>query len=105
MLDIDIAFSGTVCTWHGGKATWFYVRLPKNYSDEVKTLNKVHSVKRRGFGGVKVSASIKQISWQTSIFPAFDNSIYTLFLKADVRKAANIVKDDLVTVQLKVHII
>ena len=105
MLDLNFRFSGTVKTWHGGKATWFYVTLPQHYSDEIKIINKVHSAKRRGFGGVKVSATIGKISWQTSIFPAFDNDIYTLFLKAKVRKAANIVQHDVVKISLVVHVI
>lgn len=103
MLNIDIQFSGTVNTWHGGKATWFYVVLPLADSDEIKTLNKVHAAKRRGFGGIRVTARIEKTEWQTSIFPAFDGGIYTLFLKAEVRKQENIGVGDQVKIALSIQ--
>ncbi|MDP8567374.1 DUF1905 domain-containing protein [Methylophilus aquaticus] len=107
---LDYVFTDVVKLWQGS-SRWYYVSLPVEMSNEVLTLSKYHQVKRRGWGAIKVQAHIlgtaskqplrEQVVWQTSIFPAFKNGLYQLFLKADVRKLSGIGVADAVTVQLR----
>jgi len=97
---LQYTFSGVIKQWLGSKSTWHYVPLPLTMSDEINTLRQYHQSKRRGWGAVKVEATIGALAWQTSIFPAFDQGCYALFLKADIRKQAALRVDDTVTLQL-----
>lgn len=107
---LDYVFTDVVKLWQGS-SRWYYVSLPVEMSDEILTLSKHHQVKRRGWGAVKVQAEIlgtastqplsEPVVWQTSVFPAFKNGLYQLFLKADVRKLSGIAVGDAVTVQLR----
>ena len=83
---LSYRFNDVIKLWVGSKSTWHYVSLPQEMSDEIHTLSQYHQTKRRGWGAVKVDVSVEDQQWQTSIFPAFDNKRYALFLKADVRK-------------------
>jgi len=84
---LSYRFDDVVKLWVGSKSTWHYVSLPQAMSDEIHTLSQYHQTKRRGWGAVKVEVMVRDQQWHTSIFPAFDNGRYALFLKADVRKA------------------
>lgn len=97
---LQYTFSDVIKQWQGSKSTWHYVQLPQAMSDEIHTLSLYHQTKRRGWGAVKVDARIGAVRWQTSIFPAFDQHRYALFLKADVRKQAALSVGDPLTVQL-----
>ncbi len=107
---LDYLFTDVVKLWQSSSC-WYYVSLPVEMSDEVLTLSKHHQVKRRGWGAIKVQAEIvgtasaqplrEQVVWQTSVFPAFKNGLYQLFLKADVRKLSGLAVGDAVTVQLR----
>jgi hypothetical protein len=55
---------------------------------------------RRGFGSVRVAASIKGIAWRTSIFPQKEGG-YLLPIKAGVRRRADIAAGDEVEVMLE----
>ena len=54
---------------------------------------------RRGFGAVKVLATIGRTSWKTSIFPTKDKT-YFLPIKLSVRKAENLHAEHMVPVTL-----
>lgn len=97
---LQYTFSDVIKRWIGSKSTWHYVQLPQAMSDEIHTLSLYHQTKRRGWGAVKVDARIGDIHWQTSIFPAFDQHRYALFLKAEVRKQAKLAEGDTLIVQL-----
>lgn len=100
MEGLQYTFTDEVRLWHGSKSTWHYVRLPQAFSDEIHTLSQYHQTKRRGWGAVKVAVTLNSQHWQTSIFPAFDDGRYALFLKAEVRKAGGVVAGDSVTLAL-----
>jgi Domain of unknown function (DUF1905) len=55
---------------------------------------------RRGWGSIKVTATIGETSWSTSIFPAKEQGGYMLPVKASVRKAEGLVAGDDVRVVL-----
>lgn len=99
---LSYSFNDVIKLWVGSKSTWHYVSLPQVMSDEIRTLSKYHQTKRRGWGAVKVDVSVGDQQWQTSIFPAFDNQRYALFLKADVRKQLGLAVGNEVAVTLKI---
>lgn len=99
---LSYRFNDVIKLWVGSKSTWHYVSLPQRMSDEIHTLSQYHQTKRRGWGAVKVDVSVEDQQWQTSIFPAFDNQRFALFLKADVRKKLDVAVGSEVTVTLKI---
>ena len=54
----------------------------------------------RGFGSVKVEATIGDVTWRTSVFP-LNSGGYLLPVKAEVRRRAGIAAGDEVTVELE----
>lgn len=54
----------------------------------------------RGFGSVRVEASIGDVTWQTSVFPQ-NSGGYLLPVKAEIRRRAAIAAGDEVSVTLK----
>lgn len=99
---LQYTFSDTIKQWLGSKSTWHYIRLPAAMSDEIHTLSQYHQTRRRGWGAVKVEASVGNQQWQTSIFPAFEGKRYALFLKAEVRKQLGVTVGSEITVTLKI---
>jgi hypothetical protein len=59
---------------------------------------------RRGFGSVRVSASINGHSWKTSVFPDAKSGCYFLPVKADIRKTAKIIAGDDIAVEIGVDV-
>jgi hypothetical protein len=101
---LEYRFTDTIKIWQGSKSTWHYVSLPAAICEEIHTLNQYHQSKRRGWGAVKVDAVLNDQHWQTSIFPAFGDGRYALFLKAEVRKKAAVMVGDQVSVLVTVRI-
>lgn len=101
MLDLDITFTDVCKVWVS-KTRWYFVEVPVENTEEIRFFSNNMQVKKRGFGAAKVTASIGDVSWKTSIFPSFKTKQYLLFLKADVRKQAKIAEGALVKVSLKI---
>ena len=78
------------------KGSWIFFTLSKTATEQVKQLNKAP---RRGFGSVRVRATIGQTTWDTSIFPDKTRG-YVLPVKAKVRKKEGVGEGDTVTVTL-----
>jgi len=94
-----IAFTSLVWIWKGSDAAgrWFFVTVPEELSAEIKA----HAFGNpRGFGSVKVEATIGDVTWRTSVFP-LDSGGYLLPLKADVRRKADLSAGDEVKVALE----
>jgi hypothetical protein len=82
------------------QGSWHFVSIPKRVSEDIS--ERFESAKR-GFGSIKVTVTIKDISWQTSIFPDSKKSgTYFLPLKADVRKKANISEGDTISFTVEI---
>ena len=93
-----IIFTSLVWIWKGSDAAgrWFFVTVPDEQSGEIKA----HAFGTpRGFGSVKVEATIGDVAWRTSVFP-LNSGGYLLPLKAEVRRRAAISAGDDVTVEL-----
>ena len=71
--------------------------MPEEQCDEIRA----HAFGTpRGFGSVKVEATIHGVTWRTSVFP-LNRGGYLLPLKAEVRRKAGIGAGDEVTVELE----
>jgi hypothetical protein len=87
--------------WSGGKASWFFITLPAAVSREIRLVDAGPS--RRGFGSLRVEATIGDSTWETSIFPSAEAKAYLLPVKAAVRKAEKLVEGKMVNVQVVVQ--
>lgn len=103
MLDLSFTFNGKCWMWQG-KGTWYFITLPQDKSEEIKFFSEHYSGKRRGWGAVRVQATIGSTAWETSIFPHSKADAYILPVKADVRKLEKIAAGDNVKVKLKINI-
>jgi hypothetical protein len=91
-------FEAPVWVWDARKTdTWTFVSLPAEASAEIREF--AGSVPR-GFGSVKVAATIGSTTWRTSIFPSKDG-VYVLPLKKAVRSAEGLGIDDVAIVKVE----
>jgi hypothetical protein len=86
----------TAGLWQHDGGSWYFVTMPMDLTDDVKA----RVGRGRGFGSVRVRATIGATTWSTSIFPATDG--YVLPVKRAVRHAEGIDDGDLVRVSLDI---
>lgn len=80
-------FDAEVWVWDARRAeTWTFVSLPEEASEEIR---EYAAGIPRGFGSVRVEATIGRTTWRTSIFPGGGPS-YSLPVKKTVRKAESL---------------
>ena len=94
-----MVFDGELWLWDARRTqAWTFVSVPTSQSEEIWDLA---SGLRRGFGSVRVRATIGGSTWRTSIFPASQVG-YVLPVKRQVRLAEALDVGDmaLVTVEL-----
>jgi len=96
---MEFTFSSKVDVWGEG-AGWHFVRLPKDTYDDIKEASSSFGP-RRGFGAVKVQATINTSAWQTSVFPDSKDKSYILFIKKAIRTAEKISAGDTMEVKAK----
>jgi hypothetical protein len=84
---------------YSGHAAWHFLTTPKNISEKIK--KKVAKGPRRGWGSVRVEATIGKSKWKTSIFPDSREGSYLLPVKADVRKREELLEGDMVPLKLR----
>ena len=104
MIDLSFSFSAPCWRWQSTATAWHFITLPEDKSEEIKFFSENVHGKRRGWGAVRVQATIGETTWQTSIFPQFKTKIYILPVKADVRKKEKILADNMVEVRLKIEV-
>jgi hypothetical protein len=92
-----ITVTAPVWLWSEGKGSWHFLTVPEDEAVEIRA----HSFgsQRRGFGSVRVAATINDVTWRTSVFPQKAGG-YILPIKADVRRRAGVSAGDDVTVTL-----
>jgi hypothetical protein len=94
---MEISFSSAIWRWQGdAPAAWHFVTLPEEVGAQVKFV----IGKRKGFGMVRLKATIGKTSWKTSIFPDKKSGSFLLPVKADVRKSEKLVEGQSVKVTL-----
>lgn len=91
-----VEFSNTVFLWTARTQEWFFVAVPEELSADIREIPRP----TRGFGSVRVQATVGATSWRTSIFPSGEE--YVLPLKRAVREAENLRVDAVAVVQLEV---
>jgi hypothetical protein len=95
---VIVRFDGDVFRWEAhSDSDWYFVALPPELSADIRETQTF----RRGFGGVRVEATIGGSRWRTSIFPQ-TGEIYVLPLKRAVRDAEGIDPGATVVVDLVV---
>lgn len=100
MSDLEFSFTAPLWLWTG-KGAWHFITVPEDISHQIKSMTE-----RRGFGSVRVTASIGGgHGWKTSVFPDSKSGCYFLPVKADIRKSSRIAVGDTVTVRLGVDIV
>jgi hypothetical protein len=89
-------------TAHGGIG---YVLIGGEAAEAIRgheLMRRLELGKRRGFGSVKVTATIGESRWQTSLVPNKDGSWF-LPVKVPVRRAEGLEESDEATVELDLH--
>ncbi len=104
MIDLSFSFTSKCWLWQAEKAAWHFVTLPEEQSEEIKFFSENNTTKKRGWGAVKVKATIGQTSWETSIFPHKESNAYILPIKAAVRKAEQVEVNREVAVDLQIKV-
>ena len=66
-------------------------------------MRRLEGGRKRGWGSIKVRATVGDTSWETSIFPAKEMGGWLLPVKAAVRKAEGLVAGDMVRVVVAVQ--
>jgi len=95
----EVSQQAEIWVWQGGgtQGRWHFLTLS---GDAVDALRMRAMETRRGFGSVKVEATIGETSWRTSVFPQSGGKEFILPVKASVRRAEGIGAGDSVTVRL-----
>ena len=88
-----------------GYAPIGFVRIPPEAAGAIvahEFERRLEIGKRRGFGSVKVTVTLGESAWQTSLFPNKDGSWF-LPIKKPVRVAEGLIEGDEVDVALELH--
>ena len=97
----ECRFTGVLRRWDAQDA-WFFVTL----SEEATQTVREHPVPPRGFGSVKVEATLAseagETMWRTSVFPDKRSGRFLLPVKAAVRKAHDVDDGDTLDLALVV---
>jgi hypothetical protein len=83
---------------HEGEGGWCFVTLPVEVADEVRDL----APAGRGFGSRRVTATVGETTWQTSLFPEKKSGSFVLPVKQQVRRANDLLPGDRVPVRIAV---
>ena len=95
---MTVVFDAELWLWDARRAeTWTFVSLPASQAEEIRDLA---SGLRRGFGSVRVRATIGNSTWTTSIFPDRRTG-YVLPVKRPVRVAEDLDVGDKATVTVE----
>ena len=85
---------------YSGSAAWHFVTLPVEVGAGLRALRGP----ARGWGMVRVAATIGQTRWTTSVFPDKTSGGFLLPVKAAVRRAEGLVAGDTVQVTLEMAV-
>ena len=86
-------------------ASWHFLTLDGDVAEAIHALalmRRLEGGRKRGWGSIKVRATVGDTSWDTSIFPAKEMGGWLLPVKAAVRKAEELIAGDMVTVVIEI---
>ena len=99
-----ITHTATLWRWTGGdKGSWHFLTVSGEAGDALTATALMRRLEgmARGFGSLRVTATIGESSWQTSVFPS-RGAGWMLPIKAAVRKAEGLSEGDDVCLALEV---
>jgi Domain of unknown function (DUF1905) len=99
----------TLWLWTTDKApaSWHFLTIQGEVAEAIhatavmRRLERTGQGRARGWGSIKVIATIGETVWQTALFPAKDVGGWMLPVKAEVRRAEGLVVGDVLEVTLK----
>ena len=97
---VIVTFDAELWVWDARRTeTWTFVSLPAEASEDIRELTEGV---RRGFGSLRVRATVGGTNWKTSIFPDGGRGCFVLPVKRAVRTAEGLGEGDIVhaTVEL-----
>jgi hypothetical protein len=71
---------------YAGQGAWHFVTLPADLGDSLRRM----WGGSKGFGSIRVKATLGDTSWRTSVFPDARSGSFVLPLKAEVRRREQI---------------
>ena len=101
----SVETSATLWIWSSPEApaSWHFLTIDGEAAEAIRAtalMRRLEGGQRRGWGSIRVKATIGDTRWQTSVFPSKENGGYLLPVKAAVRKAEGLIAGDEVLVQL-----
>ena len=90
-------FTAELWRWEA-QGAWFFVTVPAQESADIRERPRPP----RGFGSVRVQATIGSTTWSTSVFPDSTRGAYVLPVKKAVRRAEDLEEGDDAAVLLEV---
>lgn len=85
----------------GDSGSWYFFTLPARIAREIRLVDA--GPPRRGFGSLRVAATIGATTWETSIFPSAGDGSFLLPVKAAVREAEGLQEGKQVKLRLLVR--
>ena len=92
-----VSFTAELWRWSGANGSWHFVTLPETAAAWIKFIN---GKGRRGWGSVRVKATIGVTVWATSVFPDAKSGSFLLPVKSTVRAAERLEAGSAVKVRL-----
>ena len=92
-----ISITARLWLWSGEGGSWHFITVPEELAGEIRAQS---LARRGGFGSVRVEATIRDVTWRTSVFPQKSGG-YILPVKKDVRLRGDIAAGDEVTLTLE----
>lgn len=94
-----LAFDAELWVWDARRSeTWTFVSVPAEASDDIRELT---DGQRRGFGSVRVRATVGGSTWTTSVFPDSGRGCFVLPIKRAVRTAEGLHEGDKASVTIE----
>jgi hypothetical protein len=95
-----VMFDAELWAWDARRLDrWTFVSLPADVSEDIR--DRAGGV-RRGFGSLRVRATVGASTWRTSIFPGSGRGPYVLPIKRQIREAEKLDVGDPATVTVNV---
>ncbi|WP_430789961.1 DUF1905 domain-containing protein [Actinoplanes sp. G11-F43] len=96
---MHVEFESELWVWAARRAeSWTFVSLPEDASEEIR--HRAGGL-TRGFGSMRVRATLGGSSWTTSVFPDSTRNVYVLPVKRAIRTAESLSPGDVTTVAVE----
>jgi hypothetical protein len=93
---VIVAFESELWLWDARRNdSWTFVSLPVEASQDIREM--FDGGPRRGFGSLRVRATLGGSTWTTSIFPGGADGCYVLPVKRAIRQAEDLEVGDITT--------